>query len=69
MKRIGRMLISNTQGGNFVGIKVIPGQPKHTRNLSAFVIHSAIVFTANCGHMILAPFLNMLQNPALLKVK
>ena len=69
MKRIGRMLICNGQGGNFVCLEVVPGQSKHIRNLSAFVIHSAIVFTAKCSQEILAPFRNILQEPALLMVK
>lgn len=69
LKIIGRMLISNKQGGSFVCLEVAPGQSQHMRNLSAFVIHSAIVFSSSKGaHMILTPFSNILQNPAMLKV-
>ena len=68
MKRVGRMLIANEQGRNFVCLNVMPKQSKHVRNLAALVVHTAIVFTTTSTQNILFPFLNMLQNPAVLRV-
>ena len=68
MKRIGRMLIANEQGRNLASLIVVPKQPKHFRNLAALVIHAAVVFSSKVGNPLLLPFINMLQNPAALKV-
>lgn len=68
MKRIGRMLIANEQGRNLASLIVEPKQPKHFRNLAALVVHAAVVLSSNVGNPLLFPFINMLQNPAALKV-
>lgn len=63
------MLIANEQGRHFVCLNVMPGQPKHVRNLAALVVHSAVVFTSKGSLNILSPFVNILQNPAMLVVQ
>ena len=68
MKRIGRMLIANEQGRNFICLNVVPKQSKHIRSLASLIVHSAIVFTAKGGQAILLPFKNILQSPGMLKV-
>lgn len=69
MKRIGRMLIANEHGRNLASLIVEPKQPKHFRNLVALVVHAAVVLSSsNAGNPLLLPFVNMLQNPAALKV-
>ena len=68
VKVIGRMLIANEQGRNLASLIVKPKQPKHFRNLAALVVHAAVVLSSNAGNPLLLPFINMLQNPAVLKV-
>lgn len=68
MRRIGRKLIANEQGRNLASLVVVPKQSKHIRNLAALVIHAAVVFSSKVGNPLLLPFINMLQNPAALKV-
>ena len=68
MKRMGRMLIANEQGRNFVCLSVAPRQPKRVRILAALVIHATIVFTAKSGLANLLPFVNILQSPGMLRV-
>ena len=68
MKTIGRMLIANEQGRNLASLIVAPKQPKHFRTLVAVIVHAAVVLSSNAGNPLLLPFINILQNPAVLKV-
>ena len=66
--RIARALLVNQQGGQLVQLQVSPQQPSLARDLTALVVHTAIVLSARKDTDVLMPFVNMLNNPAALVV-
>ena len=65
---MARSLIANEQGGTLAQLAVDPRQPLQHRTLGAIVVHTAAVFLCRQKVTILQPFVNMLNNPAVLVV-
>ena len=65
---MARSLVANEQGGPLAQLGVAPQQPLQHRTLGAIVVHTAAVFFCRQRLAILQPFVNMLNNPAVLVV-
>ena len=65
---MARSLIANEQGGTLAQLGVDSRQPLLNRTLGAIVVHTAAVFLCRQKVTILQPFVNMLNNPAVLVV-
>ncbi len=64
-----RALLANQQGGRILEqMSVSPRQPLQYRTILGVVVHAAAVFFGRQKVDILLPFVNMLNNPALLNV-
>ena len=59
-----KALIANEQGGPLAQMRVSPQQPLQCKSLSAFVVHTAVVFLSRQNVDVLLPFANMLIHPA-----
>ena len=65
---MARLLVANEQGGTLAQLKMNPGQPLQHRTLAAIVVHAVAVILCRQKVNILQPFVNMLNNPAMLVV-
>ena len=65
---MARLLVANEQGGTLAQLGVDPRQPLQHGTLGAIVVHTAAVFLCRQKVDILQPFVNMLNNPAVLVV-
>ena len=65
---MARLLVANEQGGNLAQLRMYPEQPLQHRTLAAIVVHTVAVFLCRQKVSILQPFVNMLNNPAMLVV-
>ena len=65
---MARLLVANEQGGNLAQLRMYPEQPLQHRTLAAIVVHTVAVFLCQQEVNILQPFVNMLNNPAMLVV-
>eukprot|EP00731_Ephydatia_muelleri_P024235 Em0016g506a len=63
---IARTLLMNQQSGPLAQLQVTPQQPSLARDLTAIAIHTAIVLSVKKDADVLAPFVNMLNNPSAL---
>ena len=69
LRLMARALLANQQGGRVLEqMFVCPQQPLHCRTLMGVVVHAAAVFFSRKNVDILSPFVNMLNNPAILNV-
>ena len=69
LRLTARALLANQQGGSVLEqMFVSPQQPLQYRTILGVVVHAAAVFFGRQKVDILLPFVNMLNNPALLKV-
>ena len=66
---IARTLLVNQQGGPLAQLRVSPVQSSLARDLTAIVVHTAIVLTTRRDNDVLVPFVNMLNNPGALMVR
>ena len=65
-----RALLANQQGGRVLEQMIVsPRQPLQCRTILGVVVHAAAVFFGRQKVDILLPFVNMLNNPALLNVR
>ena len=65
---IGKLL-RNTQGSDFVGLQVLPGQTSLHRTLAEIVIHTAVVLLCVGGGTLLEPLRLLLVDPVRLVVR
>ena len=65
---IVRTLLVNQQGGPLAQLQVSPQQPSLARDLTSIAVHTAIVLSTRKDTDVLAPFVNMLNNPSALVV-
>ena len=69
MRFTARALLANQQGGRILEqMAVSPRQPLQCRTILGVIVHAAAVFLGRQKVDILLPFVNMLNNPALLNV-
>ncbi len=64
-----RLLMTNQQGGTLAQMSVSPDQVGLHRTLTGVVVHTVVTLLSRPNRELLLPFINMLTNPALLKVK
>ena len=69
LRLTSRTLLANQQGGRVLAQMIVsPEQPLHCRTLMGVVVHAATVFFTRQNVDVLSPFVNMLNNPAILNV-
>ena len=69
LRLTARALLANQQGGRVLEqMTVSPQQPLQCRIILGVVVHAAAVFFGRQKADVLLPFVNMLNNPALLIV-
>ena len=64
-----RLLVANEQAVPLAQMTVSPQQPAFCRTLGGIVVHTVSVIMNKVSVDLLLPFVNMLNNPAVLKVK
>lgn len=68
MRQTARLLLTNKQGGPLAQFSISPQLPATYKTLGAIVVHTAAIIDSHLRLPILLPFVNMMGNPAALKV-